>query len=328
MAQAGCFPVLHDGVACRLERVTISLLLPDTALIKLLLDENRRLRNGWWVLVFVLLFLVSRAAYTPLSRILKQIDSSGQWLEPLRFVFVLLVTWVCTRLRRESLSSVGFHINGRWLGQMFCGTLLGMGMMLAIVGMIWAVGGVRLNLDPSRSVATLGYGLYLFLCVALFEETLFRGFLFQRMVDGIGFGGAQLALALLFAVGHWGNPGMQGATEVFATLDLGLGAIMLGLAWRRTSSLALPIGLHLGWNWMQGHVLGFGVSGFDYAGWFQPAFAGLPQWLTGGEFGPESSVIAVFVDAVAIFLLWRWKGVAGASPASNRTPFGSETKPA
>jgi uncharacterized protein len=293
-------------------RAPISFLLPDTALIKLLFDENRRLRNGWWILIFVLLFLLSRAAYTPLSRMLKQVDPPGQWLEPLRFLFVLLVTWVCTRLRRESLSSVGYRLDRRWLKEVMLGTLLGMSMMLVIVGVIWAVGGVRLILDPSRSMATLTYGLYLFLCVALFEETLFRGFVFQRMVDGIGFWSAQLALALLFAAGHGGNPGMHGATEVFAMLDLGLGAIMLGLAWQRTGSLALPIGLHLGWNWTQGHVLGFGVSGFGYAGWFQPVFQGLPQWLSGGEFGPESSIIAVLVDVIVIALLLRWKGVVDA----------------
>ena len=153
----------------------------------------------------------------------------------------------------------------------------------------------------------------MFTCVALFEEALFRGFVFQRMVDGVGVWPAQIAIGLLFAVGHWGNPGnpgMHGTTEVFATLDLALGAIMLGLAYLRTGSLALPIGLHLGWNWTQGHVLGFGVSGFGYTGWFQPVFQGSPQWISGGEFGTESSGFAVLVDLIVIVSLWRWKGVA------------------
>jgi uncharacterized protein len=297
-------------------------------LIKLLLDENRRLRNGWWILIFVLLFLLSRAAYTPLSRLLKPIDPSGQWLEPLRFLFVLLVTWVCTRLRGESLSSVGYRLDRRWLKEAMLGVVLGTAMMLVIVGVIWAVGGVRLTLDPSRSVATLFDGLYLFLCVALFEETLFRGFVFQRMVDGIGFWAAQLALALLFAAGHGGNPGMQGVTEVFAMLDLGLGAIMLGLAWQRTGSLALPVGVHLGWNWTQGHVLGFGVSGFGYSEWFQPVFQDFPQWLSGGEFGPESSIVAVLVDVIVIALLVRWKGVADVSRQPMHGRLRAEAEPA
>ncbi|HOX72572.1 MAG: type II CAAX endopeptidase family protein [Dokdonella sp.] len=279
----------------------------------LFFDADRRLRNGWWILLFVVVFLLSRWIYTPLSRVLREAGVGGEWIEPLRFVFVLLVTGICLRLRREPLASVGFQLGSRWFAQSAAGTLIGAAMMLAIVGMIAASGGVRLELDPSRSLATLAYGFYLFLCVALFEETLFRGFLFQRMVDGTGVWIAQLAVALLFALGHWGNPGMEGTTEVVATLDLALGAIMLGLAYLRTRSLALPVGLHLGWNWTQGHVLGFGVSGFDYAGWFKPEFQGLPQWATGGEFGPESSVFAVLVDVVVIVLLWRWKGSAKAN---------------
>ena len=274
------------------------------------LDSNRRLRNGWWILLFVALFLLSRVLYTPISQILRHAGIPATWLEPLRFVFVLLVTSICTRLRGDPLSSIGFRIDLRWIRQWVAGALLGIASMAVIVGLIWLAGGIRLELDPARSVGTLVYGLYLFLFVALFEETLFRGFLFQRLVDGAGVWIAQLALALLFAAGHWGNPGMHGATEVVASLDLGLGAIMLGLAWLRTRSLALPVGLHLGWNWMQGHVLGFGVSGFDYAGWYQPQFLDRPQWLTGGEFGPESSVFAVLVDVVVIGLLWKWRGTS------------------
>ena len=268
------------------------------------------MRNGWWILLFVALFLLSRVLYTPISQILRHAGIPATWLEPLRFVFVLLVTSICTRLRGDSLSSIGFRIDLRWIRQWVAGALLGIASMAVIVGLIWLAGGIRLELDPARSVGTLVYGLYLFLFVALFEETLFRGFLFQRLVDGAGVWIAQLALALLFAAGHWGNPGMHGATEVVASLDLGLGAIMLGLAWLRTRSLALPVGLHLGWNWMQGHVLGFGVSGFDYAGWYQPQFLDRPQWLTGGEFGPESSVFAVLVDVVVIGLLWKWRGTS------------------
>ena len=101
---------------------------------------------------------------------------------------------------------------------------------------------------------------------------------------------------------------MDGATKFWASLDLALGAILLGLAYIRTRSLALPVGIHLGWNWAQGYLLGFGVSGIDQSGWFKPLFQGKAEWLTGGNFGPEASVFAVIVDLVFIALLWKWKG--------------------
>jgi membrane protease YdiL (CAAX protease family) len=275
---------------------------------RLFLDSNHRLRNGWWILLFIALMLASRFVYTPVSRALQALGTPLDWLEPLRFGFLLLVTWVCVRLRRERLSSIGFVLDRRWARELGVGAALGLGTALLAVAMIWAAGGVRFELDPARSATTLLYGAYVFLLVALFEETLFRGFVFQRLVAGAGVWVAQIALGLLFATSHWGNPDMHGATLVWATIELFLGAVLLGLAYLRTRSLALPIGIHFGWNWTQGHLLGFDVSGFEHAGWLQPLLQDRAEWITGGGFGPEASVFAVVADVLLIVLLWKWKG--------------------
>jgi hypothetical protein len=101
---------------------------------------------------------------------------------------------------------------------------------------------------------------------------------------------------------------MEGTTQIVSTIDLFLGSIVFGLAYIKTQSLALPIGLHLGWNWAQGNILGFGVSGHDKAGWFKPIFNGSDEWLTGGSFGPEASIFSIVVSIVALIILHRWKG--------------------
>ncbi|MBK8727793.1 MAG: CPBP family intramembrane metalloprotease [Holophagaceae bacterium] len=287
---------------------------------KIFFNQDHRLRNGWWILIFVLILAATRLGLGPAIRGLKHLGVGKAWLEPVLFLFVLGVTWACTLLRREPLASIGFRLDRRWLKELGWGTALGIGFMVAAAGMVWAVGGVRFELDPARSLKTLSYGAYMFLFVALFEETLFRGFLFQRLVAGSGVWVAQIALALLFAAGHWGNPGMAGATKVWATVDIALAAVFLGLAYLRTGSLALPVGLHLGWNWAQGHLLGFGVSGLATAGWVKPVFLGKAEWITGGAFGLEASVFGVVVDLLAIVLLWRWKGSVGSAGSAVQEP--------
>lgn len=274
----------------------------------LLFNDQRQLRNGWWIVVFMVFVALTRFAYKPLTHGLKDLGLAAGWLEPAPFLFTLLATWACTRLRREPLSSVGYRLDGRWLSELAGGLLLGIGTAMAVVAMIGAIGGVRFEWNPARSVNTLLSGLYVFLFVALMEENLYRGFIFQRLLDGIGIWPAQLSMALLFVLLHGGNPGMQGSTEIVASLDLFLGAVMLGLAYLRTRSLALPVGLHLGWNWTQGQVFGFGVSGHPQTGWLRPVFQGQAEWLTGGAFGPEASIFSPLVSLLMIALLWRWKG--------------------
>ncbi|QBB70996.1 CPBP family intramembrane metalloprotease [Pseudolysobacter antarcticus] len=276
-------------------------------------NPEGQLRNGVWIVIFLVLFVASRFVYHPVSQAIQHLNFDAAWLQPLPFIFALLVTWACVRLRRQRLSSVGFEMDRRWAKEVGVGVGIGTAAMLAIAALIVATGGAQLSLDPARSLAALGSAAWVFACVALFEETLFRGFVFQRMVDGAGIWIAQISLALLFAIAHWDNPGMEPTTQVLAMIDTALGAILLGLAYLRTRSLALPIGIHFGWNWAQGALLGFDVSGFAQAGWLHAEILDKPQWVTGGKFGPEASMFAVIVDLITVALLWRWRGTRARS---------------
>ncbi len=284
------------------------------------LNPDRKLRNGWWVLLFLGVQAAVGASALFAARALRQSGVPALWQHPLTFLATLAATWICLALRREPLASVGFRLDRRWARDFAWGGLLGAGVILVAAALVWAVGGVRFVLDPARSGAALLSGLYLFLSVALFEETLFRGFLFQRLRDGLGVPATQTLLALFFAVAHWGNPGMQGATKVWATLDIALAAVFLGLAYLRTGSLALPVGIHLGWNWTQGNLLGFGVSGTtDQVGWLKPVFRGLPDWITGGAFGLEASAFGVLAVLAGIAFLARGKAFS-AVPSTAPAP--------
>lgn len=277
----------------------------------LFLNDRQQLRNGWWITIFVVCIAVTRVLHEPLKNVLKSLDVYDAWRHPLPVLMILLATWACMRMRRQPLSTIGLRLDRRWASELACGSALGIAMMALTTAMIAATGAVRFELDPSHGIGALAMGLYVFGFAALLEELLFRGFVFQRLIDGIGAWGAQITLAVLFAAAHSGNPGMEGAARLWATLDIGLAAAMLGLAYLRTRSLALPLGLHLGWNWMQGSVLGFGVSGHEHAGWWRPIHSGgQPAWLSGGEFGPEASIFSVVTTLIAIGLLWRWRGTA------------------
>ena len=276
----------------------------------LFLSEDGQLRNGWKVLGFLAAFLgLSRVVGILAHRF--HLPANDTLREGILVGLVLLISWVFVRLEREPFQSLGWKLNGRWGLELLLGTLLGVGLIgLAALGSM-ASGAVSLVRSGQGAGAMLS-GAVFFLAVALFEEAAFRGYLFQRMTRGTGFAIAQLIMALFFGLAHWGNPGMHGATLLWATLDISLASVLLGLCWRRTNSLALPVGVHLGWNWAQGSLLGFGVSGTDAGGFFKPVFtAGKPEWMSGGAFGLEASLPDVIVCVLAVLAIWMWKGRSG-----------------
>ena len=114
-------------------------------------------------------------------------------------------------------------------------------------------------------------------------------------------------MAGYFLLTHLNNPGMTGDVKVLASINIFIASLVFGLAFIRTKSLAMPLGLHFLANLMQGGVLGFGVSGTDQSGLLKPIFSEVPIWLTGGQFGLEASILGLVCVVGALILLYMWK---------------------
>ena len=292
---------------------------------KIFFNTQHQLRNGWWVLIFIAILALSRQLYQPIKGWLTDFGASTLQLEPLALLLLLLVSWSCLLLRRQRLADLGLALNSRWWQQLLVGTAAGMAMMSVIALLMWVFSVATFGINPKFQAADLALGAYLLLLAAALEELLYRGFLFQRLIDGLGVWPTQLLFATIFAAGHWDNPGLEGSAKVVASLDLALASLLFGLAYLKTRSLALPLGLHFGWNWAQGYLLGFQVSGYEHSGWLLPQLQAQPDWLTGGKFGAEATVFALVVDCLALWLLWRWRGVTKTSTAAELKPDPTQT---
>ena len=281
---------------------------------KWFVSENGTVRSGWKVLGFFLLLMALGAVIAFSMRALGLPRGLGVWAAA---ALGALASYLCLKLEGRRFSSLGFVPGPRWLYECLAGTLGGILLILLTALLVRGADGFHLIRTPSIGGWQLLSAAGMLLGVGFNEEIIARGYPFQRLVEGAGPWTGQLVFAGLFALGHWGNPGMHGATRAWATLNIGLAAILLGFCYLRTRSLALPIGVHLGWNWAQGSLLGFGVSGTtDIKGAWTPVFHGRPEWLTGGAFGLEASVACTLVCGLAILLLWRWRGTAATAGAS------------
>ncbi|MGM7669115.1 lysostaphin resistance A-like protein [Microbacterium sp. A93] len=136
--------------------------------------------------------------------------------------------------------------------------------------------------------------------IAVSEEVFFRGVVFRLIQGRWGAWVALGASAIIFGLVHLLNPGASLWGAVAIVIEAGL---MLGAAYLATGSLWLAIGLHFGWNFATVGIFGTVTSGAEARDSLVTAVTSGPEWLSGGSFGPEASVIAVLVCSVATVLL-------------------------
>ncbi|MCB1025758.1 MAG: CPBP family intramembrane metalloprotease, partial [Acidobacteria bacterium] len=151
------------------------------------------------------------------------------------------------------------------------------------------------------SIGSLALMLLEHILVGYWEELVFRGYLFQNMVSGMGLSLAIIASCLIYGLIHAGNPN---AGILSSSIIVMFGFLRL-YGYLSTKLLWLSIGMHIGWNFYQGPIFGFAASGHKKATLFNITQNG-PDWLTGGEFGPEASVIVIPIVIGAMFAMRWW----------------------
>jgi len=218
----------------------------------------------------------------------------------------LLVLWTTVRLfEGKRLDAVGLSLAGA-PSAFARGFLIGAALLTAVTAVLWAAGAYQVTgLGTAATAPALGRAALLFLLVAITEEVLTRGILFRLLEQGLGTWAALVLSAVLFGLGHRGNPGATLVSSLAIALEAG---VLLAAAYVATRSLWLPIGLHAAWDFFEGPVYGAHVSGIALPSVLQASFPG-PAWLTGGDFGPEAGVPAVVLGTAlgTAFLVLAWR---------------------
>jgi len=265
------------------------------------LNSERQLRNGWWILIF---FLVLSAFLVPVLMAAQK--NNTEVSIGIQAIIIMLASIICQLLRRKPLAELFGKFDTQWLKDLCVGSIVGSALMLIPALILGIFSWVHWQWNP-EGVSVLSSSLLFFAGVAVAEELLFRGLIFQRLIAGLGQWTAQLIIAAYFLLTHLNNPGMTGSAKVIASVNIFLASLMFGLAFIRTKSLAMPLGVHLMANWVQGGVLGFGVSGLEQSGLLIPIFENAPIWLTGGQFGLEASAPGLICLVAIVILLYKWK---------------------
>lgn len=281
-----------------------------------------RLRSGWRLLIHALLCLTLAVAFALPFAVLNSLGRLPLGAFEPAFssgvvgLAVVLGTWMARRgLDRRSLTSLGLQRSPHAVRDLWFGIGLGGVLMGLIFVAESAAGWLRVESFAwqTESAAFASHQLVLvalfFVAVGVYEELLSRGYQLQNLAEGLNWPLAIVLSSAIFALLHAGNPH---ATWV-STLGIFLAGILFSYGFLRTRQLWLPIGLHMGWNFFQGPVLGFPVSGLETYRLIRHVVDG-PEWITGGAFGPEAGLVSIAAMALGAVLIRLW--TAGRSAAN------------
>ena len=217
-------------------------------------------------------------------------------------ILFLFIFWVKV-IEKNALSSLGF-VKRNWLKYLGWGIMFSL-VQMGVIALVYQVSGIgsfelnELSLEPILFIL----GLFPFwLLQGGTEEVATRGWLLTRIAARTNLPLAIAISSSLFGILHMGNAGVT----FLSVLNIILDGVLAGLLFIYTDSIWLVVAQHGTWNYVQGNLLGFQVSGTGAdASIFSFTMGSGPDWLTGGEFGAEGSIITTLVLLLSVLIVYR-----------------------
>ena len=279
--------------------------------------NKTKLPHFIWAIILSLIFmyggsLMGSLATVPLFLALRNIplffnnkDLLSLLITLFSFAFIsLLVFFRVTVIEKRSFSSIGFNKNN-WLKKYSLGFLIGLAMMSIIVLILLPFGYITIEKNPIQpvgvsAIASVLVILFGWIIQGATEEIVTRGWLLNVLSTKYNIGVGLLISSTLFGLIHLTNPNVN----YIAVINIILVGLFYGLYVIKTNDLWAVCGMHSAWNFAQGNIFGFKVSGLDVSvGSLIDLNLVGSDFVTGGIFGPEAGITATFILLASIGIL-------------------------
>jgi uncharacterized protein len=237
---------------------------------------------------------------------------SGLWMAAVlisSFAGIFLFLWLWVRFaEKRPFSSLGFERKNA-LFTYIRGFGLGLLMFSAAIGLLAALGFVQIDRGANPAMvgmSAIGGVLIIllgWLVQGAAEEVLVRGWMLPVLAARYHRWVGIIISSLIFTALHALNPN----TSALAFLNLSLFGFFAAFYAMREGSLWGICALHSSWNWIQGNIFGFEVSGGSMGGGTIIKLMDTgPEWMTGGLFGPEGGLAVTITLIIGIIVIFAW----------------------
>lgn len=289
-------------------------------------STEKRLRAGWRISVFLILFFSLTSLIFVVRPIIGDI-TRREFLENYSLIIVAILAFSATVssllsrkfLDKKTFISLGLRFDQQALKDLLFGFLLSFIMAATFFLLLLSLGFIEFNgfnfqkitFDNSSdfiqimsavTLVSLGLMLLEHILVGYWEELVFRGYLFQNMTDGLGLVISIVISCLIYGLIHYSNPN---ATLLSSVIIIAFGFLRI-YGYLCTKMLWLSMGMHIGWNFFQGPVFGFAASGHKKPTLLLHTIISDKEYLTGGEFGPEGSILTIPILILTLGIMRRY----------------------
>ena len=286
-------------------------------------NDYNQIRSGWKIAILFVSFIITTlivsfiftVAYSSIiiainPNILPDEVYSGmtnfpavclQLIQCICLIFIVILFWKIWDKRK--LEDIGFNSIKRSWKDLCCGLLIG-AISFTIVAMILlstkSVELVKSFSEPNFSSALI-IQLIIFIFVGINEELFSRGYcmtvLKQTKISWVPI----VVSSIIFALMHSMNSGIS----LLAYINLFLFGISMGYLFMKTKNIWMCIGYHITWNYFQGDVFGFLVSGNGTDSIYTIKTIS-PNIINGGSFGPEGGLVVTTLLVITILITYKF----------------------
>ena len=227
------------------------------------------------------------------------LDWATPLLAALFLLFLLAVGYslldIISRRPASARQALGLPRRPTSLREWLTGAAIGWGIVVLTVLPMMLAGDLHVTFwFSAQSIRFFLLSVAAIAAATLADETVFRGYPFRRLIAATGPVVATIVMALFYALRqglHYG----AGGFAIFLSI---LSAILFSVSWFRTHGLWMAWGMRFAWTASMGVLFGLPVSGAaDNATIIQTTTSG-SSWLTGGDYGPEASIV-LFLSLIA-----------------------------
>lgn len=285
------------------------------------INKDSNLRSGWkisivFVLVFSLLYAISSVINLGIQitlankgqayvmDVINRLTANGWFaaingiVSNLCFIIPCIIVWKV--FEKSKLTHMGLLNIKYGYKDFLVGLVLGAISMTVVAIILVLFGQVQLTnkLTQPNISFSMFTGLILFISVGFGEEILGRGYIISVLKQIKNKWTILVVSALIFSLLHGGNPNVT----LLALTNIFFVGMLFGYMYLKLDNIWMPIGYHIMWNYFQGYVFGFQVSGTDANGIYGINII-KDNLLNGGSFGPEGGLAVTLIIIIGFFMV-------------------------